>query len=71
VGEVNERVCWNCGHLQERHTIAGGCSFAPEGSERCDCPRYEDSEYSGEQRKRDTYTLSDRRRLNLRRGGPR
>jgi hypothetical protein len=30
---------------------------------RCDCPRYEDSEYYGEQRKRDTYTLSDRRRL--------
>jgi hypothetical protein len=49
--------------LQEHHTIAGGCSFAPEGGERCDCPRYEDSEYSGEQRKRDTYTLSDRRRI--------
>ena len=64
---MNERVCWNCGHLQEYHTIAGGCSFAPAGGERCDCPRYEDSEYYGEQRKRDTYTLSDRRRLNLRR----
>jgi hypothetical protein len=63
---VNDRVCWNCGHLHEYHTIAGGCSFAPDG-ERCDCPRYEDSEYYGEQRKRDTYTLSDRRRLNLRR----
>jgi hypothetical protein len=53
--------------LQEYHTIAGGCSFAREGGERCDCPRYEDSEYFGEQRKRDMYTLSDRRRLNLRR----
>jgi hypothetical protein len=65
---VNERVCWNCGHSQGHHTIAGGCSFAREGGERCDCPRYEDGEYSGEQRKRDTYTLSDRRRLSLRRG---
>jgi hypothetical protein len=64
--EVKERVCWNCGHFQEHHTIAGGCSFAREGGEPCDCPRYEDSEYSGEQRKRDTYTLSDRRRLSLR-----
>jgi hypothetical protein len=54
--------------MQAYHTIAGGCSFAPEGAERCDCPRYEDSEYYGEQRKRDTYTLSDRRRLTLRRG---
>jgi hypothetical protein len=69
VREVNDRVCWNCGHLHEYHTIAGGCSFAREGGERCDCPRYEDSEYYGEQRKRDTYTLSDRRRLNLRRAG--
>ena len=64
---MNERVCWNCGHSQANHTIAGGCSFAPEGSERCDCPRYEDGDYYGAQRKRDTYTLSDRRRLNLRR----
>lgn len=63
---MNERVCWNCGHLQQHHTIAGGCSFAP-GGERCDCPRYEDGDYFGEQRKRDMYTLSDRRRLNLRR----
>jgi hypothetical protein len=60
---VNDRSCWNCGHLHEYHTIAGGCSFAGEGKERCDCPRYEDSEYYGEQRKRDTYTLSDRRRI--------
>ncbi|MET0648571.1 MAG: hypothetical protein ABW208_18320 [Pyrinomonadaceae bacterium] len=60
---MNDRSCWNCGHLQEHHTIAGGCSFAAEGAERCDCPRYEDSEYEGEQRKRDTYTLSDRRRI--------
>jgi hypothetical protein len=63
VSEVNDRSCWNCGHLHEYHTIAGGCSFARVGGERCDCPRYEDSEYEGEQRKRDTYTLSDRRRL--------
>ena len=65
---MNDRSCWNCGHLQGQHTIAGGCSFAGEGAQRCDCPRYEDSEYYGEQRKRDTYTLSDRRRLSLRRG---
>ena len=62
---MNDRVCWNCGHLHEYHTIAGGCSFARAGGERCDCPRYEDSEYYGEQRKRDMYTLSDRRRLSL------
>jgi hypothetical protein len=65
---VNDRSCWNCGHLQQYHTIAGGCSFAG-GEGRCDCPRYEDSEYLGEQRKRDTYTLSDRRRLAHRRRG--
>ena len=59
---MKDRVCWNCGHPYEHHTIAGGCSFGREG-ERCDCPRYEDSEYYGEQRRRDTYTLSDRRRL--------
>ena len=63
VSGVNDRACWNCGHPHEYHTIAGGCSFAREGGERCDCPRYEDSEYYGEQRKRDMYTLSDRRRL--------
>ena len=40
---------------------------APGGEQRCDCPRYEDSEYYGDQRKRDMYTLSDRRRLSLRR----
>ncbi|HYY93932.1 MAG TPA: hypothetical protein VE713_05400, partial [Pyrinomonadaceae bacterium] len=28
---MNDRVCWNCGHLHEYHTIAGGCSFAREG----------------------------------------
>ena len=71
MSEVNDRSCWNCGHLHEYHTIAGGCSFARAGGERCDCPRYEDSEYYGEQHKRDTYTLSDRRRLNLRRAGRR
>ncbi|HEV2706609.1 MAG TPA: hypothetical protein VGV59_11835 [Pyrinomonadaceae bacterium] len=59
---MNERVCWNCGHFQEQHTIEGGCSFKV-GEERCDCPRYEDSEYSGEQRKRDMYRHSDPRRL--------
>jgi hypothetical protein len=66
VNDVNDKSCWNCGHSQEQHTIAGGCSFVREDL-RCNCPRYEDSEYYGEQRKRDTYTLSDRRRLNLRR----
>ena len=60
---MNDRSCWNCGHLQEHHTIAGGCSFKRGNEEPCDCPRYEDSEYYGEQRKRDTYTLSDRRRI--------
>ncbi|HEV3470742.1 MAG TPA: hypothetical protein VG148_15565 [Pyrinomonadaceae bacterium] len=65
---MNERFCWNCGHPYEYHTAAGGCSFGG-GGERCDCPRYEDSEYYGEQRKRDTYTLSDRRRLQPRRRG--
>lgn len=59
---MNERLCWNCGHYQGQHTIAGGCSHA-RGDERCDCPRYEDGEYLGEQRKRDTYTNSDMRRL--------
>lgn len=63
---MNDRTCWNCGHLHEQHTIAGGCAFAREG-EHCDCRTYEDGEYNGEQRKRDTYTYSDRRRLNLRR----
>jgi hypothetical protein len=68
VSDVNDRTCWNCGHSQEYHTIAGGCSAAPEGAARCDCPRYEDSEYYGQQRKRDMYTLSDRRRLGQRKG---
>ncbi len=66
---MNDRSCWNCGHSQGHHTIAGGCSYGAGGAERCDCPRYEDSEYYGEQRKRDTYTLSDRRRI--RQGRPR
>lgn len=61
---MNDKTCWNCGHLHERHTIAGGCSVERDGL-RCDCPIYEDSDYNGEQRKRDTYTVSDRRRLNL------
>ncbi len=64
--DMNDKTCWNCSHIHEHHTIAGGCSFTREG-EHCDCPRYEDNEYLGEQSKRDTYTLSDRRRLNLRR----
>lgn len=63
---MEERVCWNCGHLYERHGFDGGCSVR-DGEERCDCPRYEDSEYLGRQRKRDIYTLSDRRRLTARR----
>ncbi len=64
---MNDRSCWNCGHLQQYHTTAGGCAFARGEEQRCDCPRYEDSEYFGEQRKRDMYTLSDRRRLTHRR----
>ncbi len=63
---MNDRTCWNCGHSHELHTIAGGCSFAHDG-EHCDCREYEDGDYKGEQRKRDTYTYSDRRRLNQRR----
>ncbi|MCA1593196.1 MAG: hypothetical protein LC754_11200 [Acidobacteria bacterium] len=59
---MNDRVCWNCGHSHEYHTIEGGCSFR-QGEQRCDCRAYEDSEYNGQQRKRDTYTYSDRRRL--------
>lgn len=64
---MNERVCWNCGHLYEHHTTQGGvCTFGV-GEERCDCTGYEDSEYLGKQKKRDLYTLSDRRRLTSRR----
>lgn len=63
---MNDRSCWNCGHAQARHTVAGGCSFKV-GEEKCDCPGYEDSEYHGEQRKRDMYTLSDMRRHGHRR----
>jgi hypothetical protein len=63
---MNEKVCWSCGHPYEHHTIEGGCNY--EGAnEHCDCVRYEDAEYLGEQRKRDIYTVSDRRRLNMRR----
>jgi hypothetical protein len=65
---MNERSCWNCGHFHEYHRIEGGCSVEREG-ERCDCPRYEDGEYLGEQRKRDLYTNSDMRRASSRRGG--
>ncbi len=65
---MNNRTCWNCGHLQEQHKIEGGCAFM-QGAERCDCPAYEDSEYKGEQRKRDTYTYSDHRRLSPTRTG--
>ena len=64
---MNEGSCWNCGHGHALHTIEGGCSFE-SGGEHCDCREYEDGEYKGEQRKRDTYTYSDTRRLNLRRG---
>ena len=59
---MNERFCWNCGHPQASHTREGGCSFGRDAN-ACDCPVYEDSQYLGEQRKRDTYTYSDRRRL--------
>ena len=63
---MNDRACWNCGHSHGLHTIDGGCSFTREG-ERCDCPTYEDGEYLGQQRKRDTYTNSDRRRAGAKR----
>ncbi len=64
---MNDRSCWNCGHAHGQHTFEGGCSFE-RGGEHCDCREYEDGEYKGEQRKRDTYTYSDRRRLlNVRR----
>lgn len=63
---MNDRSCWNCGHAQERHTNAGGCSYEG-GGQKCDCPIYEDSEYRGEQRKRDTYKYSDMRRFGQRR----
>jgi hypothetical protein len=63
---VDERTCWNCGHGQADHTIAGGCSVKI-GDEKCDCTGYEDSEYQGEQRKRDLYRYSDMRRLGHRR----
>ncbi len=60
---MSERLCWNCGHTFEYHSrIDGGCSYGAD-AERCDCPGYEDAEYIGHQRKRDLYTLSDRRRL--------
>ena len=59
---VNSRICWNCGHDRGHHTFKGDCAFVREGV-ICDCPRYEDGEFLGHQRKRDLYTLSDRRRL--------
>ncbi|MEA3013004.1 MAG: hypothetical protein QOD42_1549 [Sphingomonadales bacterium] len=62
---MRDRFCWHCGHTQPLHTYAGGCSFAPPPA-GCDCPRYEDGEFYGQQLKRDTHTLSDRRRLGLR-----
>ena len=60
---MSDRLCWNCGHSFEYHSrIEGACKYGgPVG--RCDCTAYEDAEYSGHQRKRDLYTLSDRRRL--------
>ncbi|HEX5706613.1 MAG TPA: hypothetical protein VFX96_04925 [Pyrinomonadaceae bacterium] len=63
---MDERACWNCGHLYEMHKFEGGCAVR-DGEERCDCPGYEDAEYLGRQKKRDIYTLSDRRRLTARR----
>ena len=64
---MSDRLCWNCGHSFEHHRqIEGVCTFG--GNEgRCDCTEYEDAEQIGHQRKRDLYTLSDRRRL-LKRG---
>jgi hypothetical protein len=63
---MNDNSCWNCGHSHAQHTVRSGCSYKL-GGEKCDCPRYEDSEYYGEQRKRDMYRLSDMRRLGHRR----
>jgi len=65
---MNNGICWNCGHFHEYHTIKGGCSF-PQGQGTCDCKGYEDSEYFGEQKKRDLYTRSDQRKIIGRRPG--
>jgi hypothetical protein len=60
---MRDNTCWNCGHSFESHVrIEGRCGFETEQG-RCDCEGYEDAEYFGHQRKRDLYTLSDRRRL--------
>lgn len=66
---MDDRLCWNCGHAFEHHLrIDGGCANEG-GAGRCECTGYEDAEYSGHQRKRDTYTVSDRRRLSKRNAG--
>ena len=65
---MDDRLCWNCGHAFEHHlNIDGGCANVGAAG-RCDCTGYEDAEYSGHQRKRDLYTVSDRRRSSSRRG---
>jgi hypothetical protein len=67
---MDENFCWNCGHAFDHHRkIDGGCAYGGGEVERCDCPGYEDAEYSGHQRKRDLYTLSDRRRLSKKSAG--
>lgn len=67
---MDDKTCWNCGHSFEHHlNIDGGCAYEADGA-RCDCAGYEDAEYAGHQRKRDLYTVSDRRRLSQK-GAPR
>ena len=60
---MDDQLCWNCGHSFEHHNrIEGRCTFGGEAA-GCDCEGYEDAEQLGHQRKRDLYTVSDRRRL--------
>lgn len=68
---MSDRFCWNCSHSFNYHNrIEGACTFGDDSDDsaaRCDCEQYEDAEHLGHQRKRDLYTLSDRRRLKARR----
>ena len=65
---MSDKFCWNCSHSFEHHRhIEGICNFFSDEEGACGCTQYEDAEYLGHQRKRDLYTLSDRRRLSARR----
>lgn len=64
-----DNLCWNCGHSFQYHNKLGGACTFEGGAGRCDCTGYEDAQYLGHQMKRDTQTLSDRRRLSARRAG--